>query len=65
MSSTYPQPQPATSESPSITAPSSDTSREADTGASKTFDTDCRRRLTCLIDAENQSVSPAHSTRSE
>ncbi|MEM4780904.1 MAG: hypothetical protein QXG03_05005 [Halalkalicoccus sp.] len=32
-------------------------------GAAATFDAGCRRRLGCLIDAENQSVSPAHTTR--
>ncbi|KYH26347.1 hypothetical protein HAPAU_14440 [Halalkalicoccus paucihalophilus] len=64
MSSTYPQSQPATTESPSITTPADDI-RDADAGAPATFDTGCRRRLVCLMDAENESVSPAHTTRRE
>ncbi|MDL5362605.1 hypothetical protein [Halalkalicoccus sp. NIPERK01] len=62
MSSTHPQPT-VTTESPPITT-ASDT-RETAAGAPATFDTGCRRRLVCLIDAENQSVSPAHGARPE
>lgn len=63
MSSTHPQPTVTTESSPT-TIPTSDT-RKTQAGAPATFDTGCRRRLACLIDAENQSVSPAHGTRPE
>lgn len=52
MSSTHPQPPTATTESPPNTS-ISDSSNTA-SEAPATFDTGCRRRLGCLIDAENR-----------
>lgn len=61
MSST-PQSRPATTESPAITTPENE---EPERGAPATFDAGCRRRLGCLFDDENRSISPAHTTRRE
>ncbi len=63
MSSTH-RSQPTTIESPPRPIPEND-GQEIDTRAPPTFDTGCPRRLACLIDAENQSISPAHGVRRE
>lgn len=62
--STTPQPRPATTESQPITTPAENEGiDESERGSPATFDTGCRRRLGCLFDDENSSISPAHTTR--
>ncbi|WP_122089529.1 hypothetical protein [Halalkalicoccus subterraneus] len=62
MSST-PQSRRTATESPATTVP--DRTAESTAGAPATFDTGCRRRLGCLMDDENLSVSPAFSAARE
>lgn len=62
MSST-PQSHQTTTESPTTTIP--ERPHETAGGAPATFDTGCRRRLGCLMDDENLSVSPAFSATRE
>lgn len=61
--STTPQPRHPTTESQPITTPTEEGTDESERGVAATFDADCRRRLGCLFDVENSSISPAHTTQ--